>query len=448
MTVSPLWRLRAALSGVLALAALLTCLAVPAQAAPAAQVRVTGRVVDAEGRPYAGALVRTQNETSLLSGLAIAFSLGLLCVADSDLCFPREAVARTDASGRFSLAWADGSALQNRSRKTLTVQGGGGRDGARLGLSTLYSYGGRATSLGDLRLHDPAVSVTRLAGRKALVHVDPVPSHYGERRAVGAGLVDAAGRTTWAYIPLDERGNGVIDDRIVERGTKGVIAYGTVRPKDRLQQYLTSQPHPAGPAALPVSRGASCARYAFDGRLIPLPRCAFTDGDLTRGIPFFERLPGCDAPTEASDRGCPGSLRIDLGRQVAVEMVAVRGCWFDCAVEVSGDGRTWSRFAESDRFGDHALSGFARDVRYVRLRGSTFVLRELSVFEATSLVAVPAVPAAAGPAPVDVPSPAAKVPGAVVPVPGVLPLPLPARPVAPAVPGGLDRPGVEMPLPR
>lgn len=387
------------------LTVLLGLLVPAAPAAAAGSVALSGRVLDENGRPVAGATVRFSVEVppgimdTLGSALGCLFSFGFAC--DMPEWSTRVVgTGRTDRAGRYVLRFTSARPPRLGAVHDVEVTGPAlvrGTLPATTRMSAAYPSG---TTLPAFRLwlrgaSADAVSPTRRRLRAGVPRALGTP--VGPPKVV---LVQGT-RTTWSYgeVPRDRH----VDTRVVEDGTTGTQTTVTTKVGTTYVSYRSGV-RPVTRAARPLSRDRRC--YGYAGPLIKrsMPGCPLTDGLLADGA---ER----DAGRVVIDLGALSTPVAYVARQCDVYSVAgsVEGeVFFDVDVE-ERERRVYTGTPDLP-------------VRYVRLDVGSCDPTETSVFGTPYVLPVPPAPVPQVAVP-RVPAPPA---GPLVPVPLV---PVPTLPV-------------------
>ncbi|MBO9524394.1 MAG: hypothetical protein J7518_22885 [Nocardioidaceae bacterium] len=330
---------------------------------PHTTVHVSGRALDAAGRPLDGTKVLLFKEADLgevVFGTALVLgSLSTICLLpDAPGICEKARHATTDAAGRyrFTLKGEDTQGSLG-TEATLDVVVGGGPGGS----STTVGFHAK-----DTEVEVPDVRLADLAARHAGLTVTwkPLPRAAGREPSYAVQLYD--GRTRSAVWSQPARGGrATLDPRVLE-DSHGAVAVGATAelPGGRNTgtvhaSYLSRRLPVTATAGAPPSRGKTCAPVAGTsvGRFAA---CPVTDGDLDRP----GRLP-------SSKDGVTTGVVVDLGRVRRIDLVVARGYAGQLLVEVSSDGRTYRTVATgSGRTVALEPKGPA-SARYVRLRSAT-----------------------------------------------------------------------------
>lgn len=308
-------------------------------------VPISGRVLDGAGRPLAGAVVLTRRHLSgaeqLFGAFAVLATFGLACFAG--LCDDDTVRGVTGADGRFRLRLAEGSDVGARGDHDLEVGlPGPDPDRPRATTSARYEHTGAPQVLPDLRLWTPALRAGRSGGEVRL-EWPPLPAAYGDDVEYDAAMLDGDGAVV-LRLPTWSAGR-VVDGRLVERGI--VTATLSARARDaagRPVVYSGGRARvPDGP--VPLSRGGGCLGYGPQDRPVPLSPCRWTDGDLVTEAGRDTALGDLACQDSGGCTRNNSAVRVDLRAVRDVSAVVLRGCTFDCEVEVSTDGRAFRRVA-------------------------------------------------------------------------------------------------------
>lgn len=325
---------------------------------------VTGRVLDAAGKPVRNGTVRLETSPDIVQALACLFSFGLI---DAGCLYVP--TTHTDESGRFRLvlpfSWFPGKRI---------VDASGTRHAPGLlpaHTSRVVDISRRVTAAGTLQLWQPSMSAASAAGRITFT-TGPPPSGTKHGSVV---LTAEHHREAWTTAMSGADHAASVDARVSETGVRGWYATAS-----RGRTTYSSQEQAVPVAGVPASRGHGCSGDDGHGNLSPfVPRCPFTDGVLGAGV-SVER--------QGLDMRYPfGSLLdVDLGSVKLLKAVVIRGCR-SCVVDVSADGATWQEWPgqqnEQGRFDEAVVTGVPLPVRYVRLQGNGGFMtdfREVSVW--------------------------------------------------------------------
>jgi hypothetical protein len=341
---------------------------------PNSPVSVSGRALDASGKPLSHAhvvLVRQADIGQVIFGSVLAVgTLSTICFApDPPAICEKARTATTDADGRYHFE-VKGSDTQGSlgTKATMNVV----FSGRSSQTSTTVSFTAEDTSITvpDARLWDLAA---RVAGARDRIQLSwhPLPASAGSTTGYSVQLYDAHGGSVLWTQPASG-GRADVDPRLLEdvRGTAAVSA-GTELPggsgagKVRASYLSPRLPVPAS-AGAPPSRGRPCAPVVGPGATVEAFRaCTETDGDLSR-------------PARLSSRGTVTGAAIDLGTSRPVSLVVVRGFSGQFLVETSRDGKTWQSVATG--FGAaYAVKPPGRlSARYLRVRSPTGLDESLS----------------------------------------------------------------------
>jgi hypothetical protein len=336
---------------------------------PDATVHVSGRALDASGKPLAGARVLLFKEANLgevLLGSALVIgTLSTVCLLPEPPGICREArVEETDEDGRYEFE-LEGSDTQGSlgTEATLNVV----LSGPKAQGSTTVSFAAKATevTLPDARLWRARPAVDSSSNRIGLSW-SPLPKAAGSDVAYSAQLFEGEAQTPiWSQPATGSRSS--IDPRILE-DRSGAVAVGAAAELsggsgtgDVRASYLSARVSVAATAGVPPSRGRPCAAVTGPRarRADPAPDCPMTDGDLAAAA----RLVG--------GKGVVSGVVIDLGSVRPIDLVVARGFAGQFLVEVSSDGTAW-RMVGTELGTTVAVTPPGRpSARFVRVRSPT-----------------------------------------------------------------------------
>jgi hypothetical protein len=309
-----------------------------------------------------------------MSGLVCLFSFGL-----NPFCYSHSRSARTDAAGRYAIAVPLNSLVGESGKPSVIVTDTGG-SAALPPAQTVATleFRRKPVTLPDLRLWRGAVSMDPVTPTHRRLHVVQVPAAYGTTDEKGPTVELLAGAEgVWAFPDVEE--DRLVDARVVEHGVTAIRAYDAVKIGDLPVTYRSATYALTG-SVTPVSRGKACWVYGKQDALVPLDKCALTDGKLTARVdPRQTFFRACVFESECAN---PRSLRIDLGAVSPVSAVIGRGCVPD-RVEVSLDGVTFAEVKGESSVVERGVFLTAPvPARYVRLRLSYCLssATELAVF--------------------------------------------------------------------
>ncbi|RNM13036.1 hypothetical protein [Nocardioides pocheonensis] len=341
---------------------------------PHSSVSVSGRALDASGKPLAHAhvvLVRQADIGQVIFGSVLAVgTLSTICFApDPPAICEKARTATTDADGRYRFE-LKGSDTQGSlgTKATMNVV----FSGRSSQTSTTVSFTTEDTSVTvpDARLWNLGARISAQPGRVRLSW-RPLPAPAGKGTGYSVQLSDVrSGAALWTQPASGSRAD--VDPRLLEdvHGAAAVSA-GTDLPggsgagKVRAS-YLSPRLPVPGRAVAPPSRGRPCAPViGAAGTVGAFGACAETDGDLSR-------------PAGLSGGGTVSGAAVDLGSPRALSLVVVRGFSGQFLVETSRDGTTWQSLATG--FGSaYAVEPPGRTTaRYLRVRSPTGLDESLS----------------------------------------------------------------------
>lgn len=308
---------------------------------PDEQVTISGRALDARGRPLVDTSVLLFKQADLgevvFGSVLVVGSLSTVCLLpDAPALCDDARTATTDADGRYRFE-LEGSDTQGTlgTESTLSVV-----FGQESSTTVSFTVEDADVSLPDARLWNARPRVTQQGGGIEVAW-SPLPRGAGDDAAYSAQLFE--GRSPAPLWTEDASGGSAdLDPRLLEDRSGAVAAgAGADLPDsdgadDVRASYLSRRLPVRGTAGAPPSRGRPCAAVtgtapARDGRL---SRCAATDGDL-------------DEPARLRGRGSAvvvGTV-VDLGSARPVDLVVARGFAGQVLLEVSADGRSWQTVA-------------------------------------------------------------------------------------------------------
>lgn len=341
---------------------------------PDAPVRISGRALDASGKPLAQApvlLVKQADIGEVVFGTVLVVgSLSTFCLLpDPPAICAKARTATTDADGRYEFALTGADTQGTLGTESTMNVVFSGSTGTTTG-STTVSFTVEETTirLPDARLWNARPRVSPGPGK---IRVAWAPLPAGDA-SYATQLYEADGRSPLWSQPASGR-RAVIDARILEDRSgsvavsagaelPGAIGAGKVR-----TSHLSPRLRAGTGAGTPPSRGRRCAPVtgtapAVDGRQ---GRCAATDGDL-------------DAPARLSGSGVVTGVVVDLGSVRAVDLVVARGFAGQFLVELSDDGKDYRTVATASGTAAAVEPRGGQRARYVRLRSPAGVDQSLS----------------------------------------------------------------------
>lgn len=334
---------------------------------PDSSVSISGRALDASGRPLANAPVLLMKQADLgevVFGTILAVgTLSAICFApDPPAICDKARTTTTDAEGRYHFE-VKGSDTQGSlgTESTMNVVFSDRSAGASTTIS--FAAEDEAVTVPDARLWDLRADATRRAGRID-VSWRPLPRAAGEKASYSAQLYDArTGAALWTE-PVDD-GRADLDPRLLEdrKGTVAVAAGAELSGGEGAggaRASYSSARLPIGPSAgAPPSRGRPCAPVTGTAPEVGRFRapCPATDGEL-------------DAPSKLTAKGeAPVTgVVVDLGRPRPIDLVVARGFSGQFLVETSTDGRSYLTVATGTGLAYAASPAGRPSARYVRLR--------------------------------------------------------------------------------
>lgn len=337
---------------------------------PDATVTITGRALDASGRPLPNAevlLFKQADLGELLVGTTLAIgTLSTICLLpEAPAVCNKARTATTDHDGRYEFE-LKGSDTQGTlgSEATLSIVFS---DGQAQG-STTVSFVAKDTAVGvpDARLWRARPQVPPPGGPVRLSW-SPLGDGAGDDVDYAAQVIDTdTGAVLWSQPATGNE--AAVDPRVLEDRPASIAVGATAglpggsEAGDVRVSYLSARLPVDATAGAPPSRGRACAAVTGpQARLAaPAETCPFTDGDLA-------------APAQiegGGNRTVTGAV-LDLGSQRPVDLVVARGFAGQFLVELSRDGRTFSPVAtELGTTVAVTLPG-APSARYVRVRSAT-----------------------------------------------------------------------------
>lgn len=343
---------------------------------PDAQVTLSGTAQHPDGSPLADADVALDvapGPSVLLAVPVIIATFGQAC--RTALC-GAEHTTRTDASGdyAFDLTGRDVQGLFGEEVWLRAGVRGTRASGALAGPAGTVDLIVRdeQVRLPTIRLWDPAVAIETDA-----VAWEELPPERGDPERTEVLFETLEGDLVWLG-PAAPTGTAV-DPRLVEDTTGGVAAMVTLPggdPDGIEHLQLRSGTHGyVSDAGAPASRGAACEVVHHTGTRTALQPCSLTDGHFgaTLDADLSPADPTCPSPEAGATEPCDLGARVavQLGDEVPVELVVVRGC-DDCEVVV-GD----RAFATGRAFEAFSVGTVASEVV---LDGAVELLTEVSVW--------------------------------------------------------------------
>jgi hypothetical protein len=294
------------------------------------------------------------------TGALAVLSLGLVCVGGG--CRGRVKDATTDGAGHyvFTLKGRDTQGSFGEAVSVLVAVTGAPGRGQVSGPLTAARFRVQVANvrLPPLDLVDPGLEVDgdQVVGAR---WTTSKPGPYTVSFELAKDV--PVWRTVAAQAPV------AVDPRLLEDTSGRVVVSSTsdeaIEGSDVTLTWRSPGVAYVGGMGAPPSRGRPCRFMDAAGASTPPEPCGLTDGDLTTSAAPAPSV----CPSGASTVATPSSTTqcgraawavVDLGHPVPVELVAVRGCGKGCAVEVSGDGRTYRPAGTAaDGFGAIALDG-------------------------------------------------------------------------------------------
>ncbi|MDQ1420814.1 MAG: hypothetical protein QOJ52_2776 [Acidimicrobiaceae bacterium] len=343
-----------------------------------APIHLTGTVVDAEGRPVAGAPLRLFKEVDFgeaLGGLTLALAtLGAACfLSNGPAVCARARKATSGPSGGFSfdLTGRDtqGSVGNADSFDLTTLLPPSSGGPARAATTVRFRIQRTTLAIPALRAWGGPIQVTD--GRPAVgVGWTPLPaSGYGASPSYSVQFVDRTTQQAVATVAGASPGASV-DSRWLEDRSGEAEVDASTRQKGPGTDFVftyRSQTAPFQGHASPPSRGAQCFASTAAQPPAPVNPCRLTDGDLF--------TPG----SVAGD-----SVYVDLARPTSIGLVVVRGGSSALAIESSTDAKAWNPLGNTSGGFSPVKPAGATTARYIRVRSTSGAsaanLTEISVW--------------------------------------------------------------------
>ncbi|MFL6159264.1 MAG: discoidin domain-containing protein [Marmoricola sp.] len=342
---------------------------------PDASVHISGRALDATGKPLAHAKVLLFKQADIgevVFGTVLAVgTLGTAClVPDAPAICAKARTATTDSEGRYTFD-LKGSDTQGTLGTASTLNVVFSASPGRAGSSTTVSFTAKGAdiALPDARAWNAGARATSTS-RGIRLSWTRLPAAAGGSARYSAQLFSNGGRSAlWSQAASGSSAS--IDPRILE-DRSGAVAAGastTLSGGSGTGQvragYLSPRVPVRATAGAPPSRGVRCAAVVGLAHA-PFTRCAETDGDLDR--PAHLSMPG---------GGVVSGVVIDLGATRLVGLVVARGFAGQFIVETSTDGTAFTTVATSSGSAAVDVPGHAR-ARYLRLRSPAGLDESLS----------------------------------------------------------------------
>jgi hypothetical protein len=343
---------------------------------PNSTVSVSGRALDASGKPLRNAhvlLVKQADIGEVIFGSILTVgTLSTICFAPAPPAICEKAhTTTTDSAGRYHFD-IKGSDTQGSLGTEATMNVVFSGRSSKTSTTVSFAAKDNAVTVPDARLWDLAAAVSRRGAIRLTWR--PLSRSAGSKARYSAQLYDTkTGAVLWTQ-PASG-GHTDIDPRLLEdrHGAVAVSAgaelsggSGTARVR---ASYLSPRLPVTASAGAPPSRGRPCAAVTGTATAAVRVRtpCGSTDGDL--GAPA--RLSGGGSETVSG-------VVVDLGRVRPIDLVVARGFSGQLLVETSTDGTTFSTVATG--FGQaYAVKPAGRpSARYVRLRSPAGLDESLS----------------------------------------------------------------------
>ncbi|MEW5850056.1 MAG: discoidin domain-containing protein [Myxococcota bacterium] len=348
---------------------------------PDAQVKVSGKLVRADGTPVPQHKVVLISEPdpaeALVDVLLVVETLGLICLTDDPPTICEGALTdTTDAEGNF-LFQLTGKDTQgdNSYANQFNL-------GAQLPKSGTQLAGATSTQRFYIQTEELTVpnlkfweSSPVLTTEGALVKVEFVApqesAEYGRNIETGVVFETVGKDHVWSQ---DLESGERIDARLLEDVQGGVHA--VARSSDAIVgsaikfHFRTGVEPFTGTAGAPTSRGKTCFAHGEAGA-VELSPCTLTDGDFKSAYPQQDE--------DCSNNGCDEAARannwvyVDLGATTSPSLVVVRNSGSEVVVETSLDATLWTQVpgssAHSGTFKVEIPAAGAVQARYVRVKG-------------------------------------------------------------------------------
>ncbi len=334
---------------------------------PDADVTISGRALDASGKPLANArvlLLKQADIGEVIFGTVLAVgTLSTVCfLPDPPAICDDARTTTTDSSGRYEFE-LKGSDTQGTlgTESTMNIVFSG--KSAKGSTTVSFTAADPDISLPDARLWVAKPQVLQTPGSISLSW-RPLPDAAGDDRSYTASLYTSDGAALWSQ--PTEGSPADLDPRVLEDqgGTVAVNGYAELSGGDGAgdvrASYLSVQLPVRSTAGTPPSRGRPCAAVtgvapARDGRFTA---CGVTDGDLDTAAHLNAR------------RGATVSgVVVDLGSPRRIDLVVGRGFGGgQLLVETSTDGRNYQTVATGAGPALAIRPQVAVTARYVRLR--------------------------------------------------------------------------------
>lgn len=340
---------------------------------PDASVTVTGRALNAAGKPLADTKVLLFKQADIgevvFGSILAVGTLSTICLLPDAPAICREArTSTTDADGNYSFE-LKGSDTQGTlgTASTINVVFAGSRS------STTLSFVAKEgeVSLPDARLWNASPRVSQGGGQIRLSFAK-LPG--GGKTAYSAQLYEAKGQAPLWSQPLSGT-NAVVDARILEDRSGSVAANASTKlpgsggTGDVRVSYLSAKVPVRATAGAPLSRGRRCAPVTgtAPAKNAGFSACATTDGKL-------------DAPARltVANGGVVTGAVVDLGGVRPVDLVVARGFTGQVLLELSDDGRTYRTVSTSSGSAVALEVPGGQRARFVRLRAPAGVDQSLS----------------------------------------------------------------------
>ena len=307
---------------------------------PDATVHISGRALDAKGRPLSGAKVLLFKQADLgeiLIGTTLAIgTLSTICLLpDPPAVCNQATTATTDQNGRYEFE-LKGSDTQGTlgTESTLNVVFSGAK--AQGSTSVSFTVKDTSVTVPDARLWKGAPQLDD-DGEQIELSWSSLPPAAGDDPGYSVQLFDTDTGSLF-FSEAASGGAATVDSRLLE-DRSGSIAVnagaelsGGSGTGDVRASYLSARLPVEATAGAPPSRGRPCAAVLGTKPTLGAvaDTCPMTDGDLTTAGHLTS--PGKKTVT---------GVVLDLGSVRPVDLVVVRGFAGTFLVEISTDGTTW-----------------------------------------------------------------------------------------------------------
>jgi len=340
---------------------------------PDETVRVSGRALDASGKPLAETKVLLFKQADIgevVFGSILAIgTLSTICLLPEAPAICRKArTSTTDADGNYSFE-LKGSDTQGTlgTASTINVVFAGSRG------STTVSFVAKEgeVNLPEARLWNASPRVSQRGGQIRLSFAK-LPG--GHKTTYSAQLYEAKGQAPLWSQPVSGT-SASVDARILEDRSGSVAAgastklSGSSGAGDVRASYLSDKVPVRATSGTPLSRGRRCAAVTgtTPAKNARFSACAITDGKLDK-----------PAHLTVANGGVVTGAVVDLGSVRPVDLVVARGFSGQVLLEVSDDGRIYRTVSTSSGSAVALEVPGGQRARYVRLRAPAGIDESLS----------------------------------------------------------------------